>query len=215
MKRFFLVTSLLALFAFAILATSFDSLVAAPSGQSQVVASATLHFDGTVTQVNEERGLLTVSGTAVLSNILAPLTGTWQASAMLPFRRNPGGAIQIARQGELRIRVVRAGNTYFTMVANLADITSVISVLNGVHTVVVDGDADVVASDGSEWDWLETEVWLEDTLEAGTLNAPTLEGTMWMATVITMWTQYPTTSTPNAPHTQGPTSQPTVASPGL
>jgi hypothetical protein len=133
-------------------------------------------------------------------------TQTWQASATVPSRRTSNGTLQLARQGQLRLRLIRAGTVHYTLVASLADIAVRIDALNDLLST--SGDMEIYESDGGSWDDAETEIAL-------TLAAPTLDSTFMMETVIFDWTRFPITQTPNAPHTQAPTSPATFAAPGL
>ena len=210
MRRVLQALLVLTLLVVAILAKTFDSLVAAaPSSATTGIGSANVRFEGSVTQLIELNGVLIASGTAVIQDSTVSLPAlTWQASASVPFRRTSNGTLQLPRQGQLRIRLIRAGTVHYTLVASLADIAAILNNRNGQNWVVVEGEVEVFPSEGGSWDDAETEIAL-------TLAAPTLDSTFMMETVIFDWTRFPITQTPNAPHTQAPTSPPTFAAPGL
>lgn len=209
MRRVLQASLLMTLLVVAILAKTFDSLVAAaaPTGASTLIGSANVRFEGSITQVNDATGFLVASGTGVIRDSTVTLPAlTWQASATIPFRRNSNGTLQLARQGQLRIHLIRAGRVNYTLVASLADIAVRLDALNDLLST--NGGMEIYESDGGSWDDAETEIAL-------TLSAPTLDSTFMMETVVFDWTRFPTTQTPNAPRTQAPTSPPTFAAPGL
>ena len=210
MRRVLQAVLVLTLLVVAILAKTFDSLVAAaPTGAPTSIGSANVRFEGAITQLNDVTRLLVATGTTVIRDSTVSLPAlTWQAAASVPFRRTSNSTIQLTRQGQLRLRLIRAGTVHYTLVASLADITAILDNRNGQNWVLVEGEVDVYPSDFDSWDDAETEIAL-------TLAAPTLDSTFMMETVIFDWTRFPITQTPALPHTQGPTSPPTVASPGL
>jgi hypothetical protein len=208
MRRVLQALLLMTLLVVAILAKTFDSLIAAPSSAPTVIGSATLHFEGRVTLLNEESSILTVSGTAQLTNSTVPLPSQLQTMALVPFRRTSNGTLQLARQGQMRIRINRADMTSVTLIGNLANLSAILNSQADGHWVIVDGDVDVQSSDDGGWDDFETEIALTDFV-------PPMDRTQIMATVYLDWTQFPITQTPDVPRTEAPTSAPTIAAPGF
>lgn len=207
MRRVLQALLLMTLVVVAILAKTFDSLVTAQAGENKPIGTAVVHFEGAVTHVNDTDRTLRVSGTAELSNF-GQQSNSWQAIALLPFRRTANGAIQLAQQGQIRIRITRPGGHSFTLIAHSVDIRAALSIRDSVHWVILDGETDVYTSDMT----------LNDFENTAIASLETEFQLTFQGTADTLGTLFPITNTPDHGGPDGPgmpTSLPTVASPGL
>jgi len=209
--------ALIVLFMFALFAKSIGNLFEARMLSSTATLAANVHFQGKVSQVLEDQGVMVVVGSAHLSNISGfPNAGllasnSWSASAILPFKRNPSGAAVLSGQGRMHIRATPTGVT--PIVLN-ADVSNIIGVLIGLEVYdPFDFDGDVVALSDTIIDDLNTEVALTDPWGPGQFG---MTVTLLEQTNIAIDTQWPMTNTPNSGiPTSVITPQATFAGPGF